>query len=80
MEIKLFKYLVPLKGRSQRKTVSYFLFRVARPRLFAPNGKYAVGPHSSFAGHGLFDQYPDWVLPAQRLSGIESFTVRLQTT
>ena len=30
MEIKLFKYLVPLKGRSQRKTVSYFLFRVAR--------------------------------------------------
>ena len=30
MEIKLFKYLVSLKGRSQRKTVSYFLFRVAR--------------------------------------------------
>jgi len=30
MEIKLFKYLVPLKGRSQRKTVSYFLFRVAK--------------------------------------------------
>lgn len=30
MEIKLFKYLVPLKGRSQRKAASYFLFRVAR--------------------------------------------------
>ncbi len=30
MEIKLFKYLVPLKDESRRKTVGIFLLRLAR--------------------------------------------------